>query len=112
MLLEATGIVKAFGAVRALRGASLSVTSGEVHALLGANGAGKSTLVKILTGALRADRGTIVVRGEPQAVLTPANYMLGHFWTFSAGRGQAPAPEPAETPAPEYAARACPGKAG
>jgi len=43
-----------------------------VHALLGANGAGKSTLVKILTGALRADRGSIVVHGEPQTVLSPA----------------------------------------
>ena len=52
-LLEATGVAKTYGAVVALRGASLSVRPGEVHALMGANGAGKSTLVKILTGAIR-----------------------------------------------------------
>ena len=51
LLLEATGVAKRYGAVAALRDASLSVRPGEVHALLGANGAGKSTLVKILTGA-------------------------------------------------------------
>ena len=63
-LLEATGVVKHYGAVRALRGASLAVRPGEVHALLGANGAGKSTLVKILTGAVRPTAGRIRVRGE------------------------------------------------
>jgi ribose transport system ATP-binding protein len=71
LLLEATDIFKSFGAVAALRGASLRVRPGEVHALLGANGAGKSTLVKILTGALRTDAGSIMVRGSPEAVLTP-----------------------------------------
>ena len=56
-LLDATGVAKSFGAVAALRNASLSVRRGEVHALMGANGAGKSTLVKILTGAVRPDAG-------------------------------------------------------
>ena len=60
-LLEATGISKTYGAVVALRSASLAVRPGEVHALLGANGAGKSTLVKILTGAVRPDGGRIAV---------------------------------------------------
>ena len=55
-LLDATGVAKTYGAVVALRNASLSVLPGEVHALMGANGAGKSTLVKILTGAIKADR--------------------------------------------------------
>ena len=54
-LLDATGVAKTYGAVAALRNASLSVLPGEVHALMGANGAGKSTLVKILTGAVRPD---------------------------------------------------------
>ena len=71
LLLEATGIAKHYGAVVALRDASLSVRPGEVHALLGANGAGKSTLVKILTGAVKPDRGTIHVRGQSRDVHSP-----------------------------------------
>lgn len=72
LLLEATGVVKRYGAVTALRNASLSIRPGEVHALMGANGAGKSTLVKILTGAVRPDEGQILIRGEAGAVHSPA----------------------------------------
>jgi ribose transport system ATP-binding protein len=71
-LLEATGVSKAYGAVVALKSASLAVRPGEVHALMGANGAGKSTLVKILTGAVRPDGGTIAVRGRDRVVHSPA----------------------------------------
>ena len=46
------------------------------------------------------------------AALTPANYVLGHFWTFSVGRGQARAREPAETPHRNTAPALCPEKAG
>ena len=72
LLLEATGISKTYGAVVALKSASLAVRPGEVHALMGANGAGKSTLVKILTGAVRPDGGTITVRGRERTVHSPA----------------------------------------
>jgi ribose transport system ATP-binding protein len=71
-LLEATGVAKSFGAVQALKAASLEVRSGEVIALMGANGAGKSTLVKILTGALKPDSGHVRIRGRDQAVRSPA----------------------------------------
>ncbi len=71
LLLEATGVAKTYGAVVALRSASLSVRPGEVHALMGANGAGKSTLVKILSGAVRPDAGTIAIRGRELAVRSP-----------------------------------------
>ena len=54
LLLEATGISKTYGAVIALKSASLAVHPGEVHALMGANGAGKSTLVKVLSGVYPA----------------------------------------------------------
>ena len=72
LLLDATGIAKHYGAVVALRSASLAVRPGEVHALMGANGAGKSTLVKILTGNVRPDAGTILVRGKPFVSRSPA----------------------------------------
>jgi ribose transport system ATP-binding protein len=77
LLLEATDVAKTYGAVVALRSASLSVRPGEVHALMGANGAGKSTLVKILTGAVRPDAGTISVRGRTLAVHNPAEARRG-----------------------------------
>src|SRR5690348_7691597 len=77
LLLEATGVAKTYGAVVALRSASLAVRPGEVHALMGANGAGKSTLVKILTGAVHPDAGTITVRGRPIALHSPAEARRG-----------------------------------
>ena len=67
-LLEARGVAKRYGAVAALRDASLSVRPGEVHALMGANGAGKSTLVKILAGTVRPDAGTITLRGREHVI--------------------------------------------
>jgi ribose transport system ATP-binding protein len=77
LLLEATDVAKSYGAVVALRSASLAVRPGEVHALMGANGAGKSTLVKILTGAVRPDGGTIVVRGRELSAHSPAEARRG-----------------------------------
>ncbi|MEK6298491.1 MAG: ATP-binding cassette domain-containing protein, partial [Paraburkholderia tropica] len=57
------GLVKQYGGVQALRGASLSAARGTVHGLIGQNGAGKSTLIKILAGLERADAGEIRVDG-------------------------------------------------
>ncbi|HYM85036.1 MAG TPA: sugar ABC transporter ATP-binding protein [Candidatus Dormibacteraeota bacterium] len=76
-MLEAEGISKTYGAVVALKSASLAVRPGEVHALMGANGAGKSTLVKILTGAVRPDSGRIAVRGRDRTVHSPAEARRG-----------------------------------
>lgn len=64
VLLEAHGLTKSFDAVRALRGADLTLVRGEVTALLGDNGAGKSTLVRCLTGVHAPDSGTISLNGE------------------------------------------------
>jgi simple sugar transport system ATP-binding protein len=70
-LLEARGIVKSFGRVRALRGADFTVHPGEVVALIGDNGAGKSTLVKILSGVQPPDAGEIRFEGREVTLPTP-----------------------------------------
>jgi ABC-2 type transport system ATP-binding protein len=62
--IEATGLVKSYGDVRALDGLDLSVEAGTVFGLLGPNGAGKSTTVKILTTLSRPDEGSVRVAGH------------------------------------------------
>ena len=62
--LESRSIVKSFGTVRALRGASFEAFPGEVTALVGDNGAGKSTLVKVLSGVFAQDSGEVLVDGQ------------------------------------------------
>ncbi|MGR3467390.1 MAG: sugar ABC transporter ATP-binding protein [Shimia sp.] len=71
-LLDATGVAKSFGAVKALTDASLTLERGQVVALMGANGAGKSTFVKILTGALKPTAGKVLIRGAEARVGSPA----------------------------------------
>jgi rhamnose transport system ATP-binding protein len=63
LLLEAKGIEKRYGGVRALKHVSFDLNAGEVHALVGENGAGKSTLIRVLTGAVEADSGTVSLDG-------------------------------------------------
>ncbi|AHG38324.1 branched-chain amino acid transport system / permease component family protein [Burkholderia pseudomallei MSHR511] len=67
LALDVRRVVKRFGGVAALRGASLAVTRGTVHGLIGQNGAGKSTLVKLLAGLHAPDEGEITVGGVPFA---------------------------------------------
>jgi len=63
-VIRIAGLVKSYGAFRALRGLYLEVTPGEVHAFLGPNGAGKSTTIRVLLGLLRADAGEVSVLGQ------------------------------------------------
>jgi ABC-2 type transport system ATP-binding protein len=61
--IEARGLIKRFGEVRALDGVDLRVPRGTVLGLLGPNGAGKTTAVNILATALRPDGGSAHVLG-------------------------------------------------
>jgi ABC-2 type transport system ATP-binding protein len=63
LAIEARGLEKRYGDVRALRGLSLEVEGGTIFGLLGPNGAGKSTAVKILTTLSRPDAGEARVAG-------------------------------------------------
>ena len=63
-VIEAHGLVKHYGAVKALDGVDLSVAEGTVLGLLGPNGAGKTTLVRIIATLLVPDAGTASVAGH------------------------------------------------
>ncbi len=69
--LQLTGITKAYPAVVANSGVSLTVQPGEIHAVLGENGAGKSTLMKIIYGAVKPDAGTVRIDGQGVVVRNP-----------------------------------------
>jgi simple sugar transport system ATP-binding protein len=69
--LEARNLVKRYGSVEALRGASFTARQGEVVALIGDNGAGKSTMVKCLSGAEIPDSGEILLDGKPIHIDSP-----------------------------------------
>src|SRR5215203_1115697 len=61
--IEAQGLTKSFGDVRALDGIDLSAPAGSILGLLGPNGAGKTTAVRILTTLLPPDGGSGRVAG-------------------------------------------------
>ncbi|PSP82283.1 sugar ABC transporter ATP-binding protein [Halobacteriales archaeon QS_1_68_17] len=63
-LVEARGISKNFGNIRALNDVDLTLMEGEILGLLGDNGSGKSTLVKVLVGIHEPTAGRVLIRGE------------------------------------------------
>jgi ABC-2 type transport system ATP-binding protein len=63
-LIEAEGLTKHFGKVRALNGLTLTIPGGEPVAILGPNGAGKTTFLRMVATLLRPDTGTLHVCGH------------------------------------------------
>ncbi len=61
--IEAEGLVKSFGKVRALDGIDMVAREGTVFGLLGPNGAGKTTAIRVLSTLLRPDAGRASVGG-------------------------------------------------
>jgi branched-chain amino acid transport system ATP-binding protein len=64
-IFEASGVVKRFGGIRAVNGASMSVGEGSITALIGPNGAGKTTFFNVITGFYRPDGGSATYAGAP-----------------------------------------------
>ena len=62
-VVEAEGLVRAFGSRRAVDGVNLALRGGECLALFGPNGAGKTTLLRLLAGLLAPSAGTCLVGG-------------------------------------------------
>ena len=67
--VEATGLSKSFGAVRAVTDLGFTVEPGSVTGFLGPNGAGKTTTLRMLVGLERPDAGTAAFDGVPYAAL-------------------------------------------
>lgn len=79
-MIEVRGLVKTYGAKRAVDGVTFSVRRGDILGFLGPNGAGKSTTMKMITGFLRPDAGTALVDGldvthDPVAVKRKIGYL-------------------------------------
>jgi ABC-2 type transport system ATP-binding protein len=64
LAIEADGLVKTFGEVRAVDGVDLSVATGSVYGVLGPNGAGKTTTIRMLATLLGPDAGSARVLGH------------------------------------------------
>ncbi len=65
--LAIEGLDAGYGAVKALRGVSMRVETGETVALLGTNGNGKSTLIKCVMGIVRPTRGSVALTIDGKA---------------------------------------------
>jgi ABC-2 type transport system ATP-binding protein len=63
--IEAAGITKTFGAMRAVDNVSLAVEKGEIFGLLGPNGAGKTTTIRIILDIFKPDAGSVSILGGP-----------------------------------------------
>ena len=78
-LIEAEGLIKCFGTVKALDGLDLGVAKGQIHGFLGPNGAGKSTTIRVLLGMYRTDGGRARVLGmDPAREASAINRRLAY----------------------------------
>ncbi len=70
-VLEAKGVAKQFGGIRAVVSADIAVQSGTIHALIGPNGAGKTTLFNLVSGLFPPDAGSVRLLDREIGGLTP-----------------------------------------
>jgi len=85
-MLRIEGVVKKFGAFRAVDGVSLDISAGEFFALLGPSGCGKTTLLRMLAGFETPDEGRILLDGKDIAQVLPherpVNMMFQNYALF------------------------------
>ena len=63
-ILELRNVHAGYGKIKALKGISLKVFSGEIVAIIGANGAGKSTTLMTICGIVPVEDGDIRYNGQ------------------------------------------------
>ena len=64
LAVDAQGVSKSYGSLRAVDDISIQVAPGEVYGVLGPNGAGKTTFLRMLFGLIAPDAGTLEVFGR------------------------------------------------
>ncbi|MEI7745734.1 MAG: ABC transporter ATP-binding protein [Chloroflexota bacterium] len=83
-LVDARGLHRAFGPVKAVDGVDLVVRPGEAYGLVGPDGAGKTTTLRLVVGALRPDAGAVSVGGhdmtaDPDTARSGIGYLAQRF---------------------------------
>jgi heme exporter protein A len=89
-VLSARGLVREFGALRALDGVGFSLGAGQLMTVFGPNGAGKTTLLNVLSGGLKPSEGEVFLKGmllrtgDPEwhrrvGVLSHQSFLYGHL---------------------------------
>ena len=85
--IEARGLSKHFGELRAVSSLDLSVPRGKIYGFLGPNGSGKSTTIRMLCGLLTPTEGTAIVLdtdvpGSSKELKPKIGYMTQRFSLF------------------------------
>ena len=90
-VLEAKGLEKSFGDLKAVNGATFHIAPGETYGLLGPNGAGKTTAISMIAGLLEIDGGEVLInrRGDP-----PEQWLPRLSGTGAPGPGHLSRPRP------------------
>ena len=87
-MIKVTGIEKAFGSLKVLKGVDMEVNKAEVVSIMGASGAGKSTLLQILGTLSTPDSGSLIIDGVDvlklgsKALAEFRNLRLGFVFQF------------------------------
>jgi ABC-2 type transport system ATP-binding protein len=76
-IIQAHGLTKKFGSVRAVDDLSFGVQAGSVTGFLGPNGAGKTTTLRMLLGLVAPDAGTATIAGHAYAGLPEPLHQVG-----------------------------------
>jgi branched-chain amino acid transport system ATP-binding protein len=85
--LQAIGVGKSFGGLRAVADLSFTVPDGGIAALIGPNGAGKTTVFNLVTNLFPADTGEVTFYGASLRGKSPSEIAgLGLLRTFQTAR--------------------------